>query len=169
MRVPSEADAIAIVGAALGREPRRVDRFRNGLAHYAVDVDCGNSRVVARLGRPGERVATAAWHRLQEAGVPVPEVLAAGGKPFPYLILERLAGTDLGDVYDTLEDAENRRVAGGTRCCRAGLGATLKLLPGYGYARSYDDPGPPRRRGPTSSTRDSTARVRAASSRVRSI
>jgi aminoglycoside phosphotransferase (APT) family kinase protein len=139
--VPTEADAIAIVRAALGEAPRRAQRFRHGLAHYVFDVDCGESRVVARLGRPGERfAATAAWHRrLKDVGVPVPDVLAAGEEPFPYLLLERLRGTDLGDVYVTLTDGEKRRIADEIAAAQA-CAATLKPLPGYGYARGYDDP-----------------------------
>src|SRR5689334_24727301 len=101
---PTAAHARRAVRAALGVRPVRARRFRTGAQHfvYEVALEDGGS-VVARLSRPADRPiarsAAALSTRLRSEGVPLPRLLFDGSdQPIPVLILERLAGDDLGRV-----------------------------------------------------------------------
>ena len=75
--------------------------------------------MVARLGAPGQAADFAGalyWYqRLAPRGVPLPAPLAIDLRPppgsFPFMLLERLPGRDLGDEYPTLSAAQKRRLA----------------------------------------------------------
>lgn len=117
---PSEVDAFEIAGTVLGRDPASVTRFPTGLQHWVYDVvfESGPGAVV-RIAEPENRPQLrGALHwdaQLRPLGIPLPEVLHADLEmerfAFPFVVLERLPGTDLGDVYDELSQAERAALA----------------------------------------------------------
>lgn len=104
--MPNADTAAAIVAAVIGSEPVSVRRFTTGVAHYVFEgVFKDRAPVVIRLAAGPGRSAMAGGARLSRLlrpmGIPLPEVIAEGlGHEFPYLILERFAGVDLGDVVN---------------------------------------------------------------------
>jgi len=115
---PDASVAAAIAADYLGNPPVRVERFSTGIAHWVYDVEgLGDLRVVVKLGRPeqAEDFAGAVhWtHALRPIGVPLPTLLASGTwDAFPFVVLERLPGTDLGAVFSSLTRAERLHISG---------------------------------------------------------
>lgn len=144
---PTEDDA-ARIASRFAREPtRQVTRFPTGLVHYVFDVVLESGRsVVVRIGLPSSRSAfTGAeyWSRtLRPLGVPLPELLQAGDHVgMPYMILERLPGTDLGFVYGTLSSEQKKTLAERI----VGIQRSVSGLPegrGFGYVAHPDGPFP---------------------------
>lgn len=144
---PDEGDAARIAARALGVAIVAVERLTTGRQHWVYAVCAADGReAVIRLNRPdlGPIFAGAvAWNRLlRPLGVPLPALLAHDAAPdgddFPFMLLARLPGRDLGAVYTTLDAAQKRALAGRI----AAIGEIVGRLPpgpGYGYARSYDD------------------------------
>lgn len=120
-----------------------VTRFPTGLCHHVFDVDLGaQGRVVVRVADPEQRrllLGALAWSaRLRPLGVPLPEVLdhdVRASTPMPFLVLERLAGTDLGLVHDDLPVGDRRAIALAVVEVQA---AVRSLGPGGGYGHSAD-------------------------------
>ena len=135
---PDESTAIAIARQFL-RNPVRVARFPTGLQHFVFEATSGKDRtVVVRISRR-EEVGIARnscyWSdRLRPLGVPLPRVLHADfameRHPFPFVILERLPGRDLGFVVDRLPHDDLRRLA---RRLAAVQTIVTRLPPGRGY------------------------------------
>jgi Ser/Thr protein kinase RdoA (MazF antagonist) len=148
-RVPSEHDAVALVRQHLGRAVRAVRRFPTGLANYVYDVLTDDDRaVVVRMSPPGRGAHFAAavyWYRqLVPRGVPLPRLFHYAAEPgpdiFPFMMIERLPGRDLGLEYPHLSAEQKRDLAGRMATIQRGVGG-LPPGPGFGYARSYDDRG----------------------------
>lgn len=115
-RVPEATDAIAAVELAFGWRDATARRFGNGLAFYVFDVEAGGKRAVVRMGLPGQRQTLRDGVALAQAvrplGVPLPALLFDGTEAaLPYIIIERFAGTDLGDVFAALGDEQRRAIA----------------------------------------------------------
>lgn len=132
----------------MGLEVGSIRRFPMGLAHYVYDVQTEDGRsLVVRLARSDLGAAFASaihWHSLlRPRGVPLPELHYAEVDEqrhgFPVMILERLRGTDLGDVYQALTAADKRALAGAIVRIQHVVHA-LPLGSGYGYGRAPDDP-----------------------------
>lgn len=151
MPTPTEQDAAAIIQAVLHETAHTITRFPTGLCHYVYDVvTASQAAVVVRIA-PGtaEGLAGAVYwsHRLRPLGVPLPRLLYADlqaqAAPFPFLLLERLPGTDLGQVYAQLSRTAKRAVV--TDLVRAQ--ARVEELPlgrGFGYVGSFEAPFPQR-------------------------
>ena len=168
------------VGARYGTVAS-VTRFPTGLCHHVFDVDLGaQGRVVVRVADPEQRrllVGALAWSaRLQPLGVPLPEVLDHDVRaPMPYLVLERLPGTDLGAGARRPDGrrapragAGRRRGAGGSGVARAGRRLRVQRRPGGATAaalvgrRRGGEPAAQRRAAPQragSPSRPARARV----------
>ena len=125
----------------------RVERFPTGLAHYVYDVALvSGRRVVVRLTRPewsaSFRGAVYWYERLRPLGVPLPELFYADIEGttagFPALVMDRLPGTDLGNVYPSLRGDQRRRLAQEIVAIQRRV-ASLPAGPGFGYAFSYED------------------------------
>jgi hypothetical protein len=106
--IPDEGVARAVLIEAFGLSPVSIGRFGTGSHHYVYDCPLLDGRhMVARIATLASRSsmlgAAACSDRLRPRGVPLPEILAPDldGR-FPYLMLERLPGTDLGHVIDDL-------------------------------------------------------------------
>lgn len=146
--VPDAVAAATLVQQALQLPVVTVDRLTTGLANWVFAVTLATGQeVVIRLQRSGQgdRFAAAiGWQRLlAPLGLPLPRLLAHDVRPasqqFPYMIQERLPGTDLGNVYTALSQAEKEALAGEIVAVQAAVG-TLPAASGYGFARGYGDP-----------------------------
>lgn len=122
------------------------DRFTTGLRHWVYDVTLAESarRVVVRLSHPDHRRELAGgvfWHdQLAAADVPVAAVIAADvSADQPFMILERLAGTDIGNVFDTMSQDQIRSAAHAVAEMQRLTGA-LPHADGFGYALNYQSP-----------------------------
>jgi aminoglycoside phosphotransferase (APT) family kinase protein len=144
-RRPDEGVASDIAWEFCGRRPAHIRRFEMGIGHWVYDVhNPGGGRFVVRVGSPDQAEDFAGavhWSRLlRPLGVPLPSLLAAGHcNDFPYVVLERLAGDDLGLTYDNLGLAQKQTLAAeifGVQRLVASLGEGR----GYGYLRLPDAP-----------------------------
>lgn len=123
----------------LGWSPQSVQRFATGAAHYVFDMSSPEQPpIVARLGHPYRAAGLADGARLmaqlRELGVPVPMILAEGSiDGFPYMLMQRLPGTDLGNVVIELTDPQLQSIAERVAMAQA---AAAKSPTGsrYGYA-----------------------------------
>jgi aminoglycoside phosphotransferase (APT) family kinase protein len=141
---PTEEDARSIIQLVLHEPANTVTRFTTGLAHYVYDVITASNRaVVVRMAHPDASAHLAGatyWSaRLRPRGVPLPRILAADVEavPFPFLLLERLPGTDLGHVYPQLSAQHKRAIAAEVVSIQALVGE-LPLGLGFGYTSSYE-------------------------------
>jgi aminoglycoside phosphotransferase (APT) family kinase protein len=114
---PNSALAGALAAATTGRQPIAVQRFRIGSQHYVFEVRfASGAAVVARIATKQSRAAmigaSKLSHMLRPLGVPPPEIIAEDlSAPWPHLVLERLPGTDLGNVVKTLPTSRLVEVA----------------------------------------------------------
>jgi aminoglycoside phosphotransferase (APT) family kinase protein len=108
MPEPNGVLASFIAGRATDSTPIRVERFRTGARHHVFDVGFADRPpVVVRIGDPSSKADFAGAIHLSELlrprGVPLPAILAADARADPpWLLLERLPGTDLGAVISRL-------------------------------------------------------------------
>jgi Ser/Thr protein kinase RdoA (MazF antagonist) len=147
---PTARDAACIVSAVFGEVVESVTRFPTGSSHFVYDVRAASGRgVVVRISRRDgvEAVRGAVyWSRLlRPKGVPLPELLhvdlSMTRHPFPAVVLERLAGRDLGLVYQDLSRRQLRALA--ERLAHVqGIVTALPPGRGFGYATDYDGPFP---------------------------
>ena len=131
-------------------KPARVERFPTGLKHFVFEATSGwGDAVVVRISRRedvGVALDSVYWSdRLRPLGVPLPKLLYAdmsmARHPFPFVILERLPGRDLGYVVDRLAHDELCSLA---RRLADVLAIVTDLPPGrgYGFAPRMDGPFP---------------------------
>lgn len=124
----------------------RCDRFPTGLRNWVYDVTLeSHTPIVVRLSLPENRAeleGAISWTELlREAGVPVAEIRASDlNAAHPYLVLERLPGTDLGNVFDDLTEAELDAIASTVAAWQLLAQTSLDRAAGYGFACSYHDP-----------------------------
>ena len=112
--------ASGIAESVFGESVRSCERFATGLRHFVYDVvlDSGQ-RAVVRCSRPEHREELAGgvfWSQLLATeGVPVAEVLSHDlDGTTPYMVLERLPGTDLGNVIADLHNVTREELAAQT-------------------------------------------------------
>lgn len=138
---PDEAIAATIVEEFLGA-PAPISRFPAGLRHFVFEATCGQDRkIVVRISRREDiGVARNALYwskKLRPLGVPLPKVLQADmtmdRHPFPFMILERLPGRDLGFVVDRLSRDEQRGLARRLVAVQS-IVTELPAGGGYGFA-----------------------------------
>jgi aminoglycoside phosphotransferase (APT) family kinase protein len=135
-RLPDAALAAEIALATLGVRPNAVTRFTTGSHHYVFEVRfTARPPAVVRLntpaGRPALKGAVTLSRRLRPLGVPLPELLAEDtAGPFPYLVLERLPGTDFGETVATLPGPRLAAIA-------AAVGAAQRIVGGTPSAGRY--------------------------------
>jgi len=132
-----------IVAAELSEKVARAERFTTGYQHFVFDVEtAGGQKMVVRLSRPEHRHIAASsvfWNELlRPKNVPLPEIYASNlAAEFPYLIMERLPGKDLWQVYKELSKAEKRTLA--TEMARLQtIAATLPRAKSFGYLENYE-------------------------------
>jgi aminoglycoside phosphotransferase len=143
---PNSAIAGNLAASAVGRRPTEVRRFRTGSHHYVFEAIFEDRpavvvRIAAEHGRSAMAGALRLSRLLRPQGVPLPEIIAEGlNHQFPQLVLERLPGTDLGDVIRGLSNSSLEAIA--TKVARAQRVAARTASSGrYGYAvMSMDAP-----------------------------
>lgn len=146
-RRPTERDVALAVRAGLGIEAGEIERLTVGICHYVYGVTTEDGRrIVARLATDETHDALAGgvyWHeRLRDVGAPLAALLAADLAPasgFPYMLLERLPGEDLGLVYDQMTHEQRCALAAEIVALQRAV-ARLPRATGYGFAHSYADP-----------------------------
>jgi aminoglycoside phosphotransferase len=138
-RAPSANLASAIAAQVTGCSPETVSRFTTGARHYVYEAKFASRQpVVVRIGSATahSEIAGAIYlsKLLRPRGVPLPTILAEDVQSgFPWLVLERLPGTDLGAVIGNLTDTQLDRIA-----ARVALAQAITSETGssgrYGYA-----------------------------------
>jgi aminoglycoside phosphotransferase len=137
---PDATLARALAAAAMGQQPFKAERFTTGSKHYVYEVSfADHAPVVVRIGseegRPAMSGASRLSRLLRPMGVPLPEVLAEHvSAPFPYMILERLAGTDLSHVIRDLPVARLGPIAEQVARAQAVVAAAVPGSGRFGYA-----------------------------------
>lgn len=136
---PNAQLAAAIASRAIGSAPVAVRRFTTGARHYVFDLRfTDRSPVVLRIGDPtaqGE-IAGAVYLSglLRPRGVPLPAILAEDiDTEFPWLLLERFPGTDLGAVISGLSEGQLDSIAARVAHAQA-ITAKTESSGRYGYA-----------------------------------
>jgi Ser/Thr protein kinase RdoA (MazF antagonist) len=139
------ADRARQVAGSLGYGVTGVHRLNGGACHHVFELSVrAGEPIVVRLGRPATARALRggiAWNpRLAAAGVPVPRLLhASPDGDYPWMVLERLPGRDLGDEIAALSRDALRELARAVAGAQARV-AGLPRAGGYGYAVDYGDP-----------------------------
>jgi len=137
--VPDAALALDIAARVTGRTPRTARRFATGTQHYVFEVELAEGpAVVVRLGNASAHAemggAAQLSARLRPRGVPLPALLGADVEAaLPWLVLERLPGTDLGAVIADLSQPQLERIAGHVAKAQAAAAGT-ESAGRYGYA-----------------------------------
>src|SRR5712671_1623350 len=114
---PNNAVAGNLVATALGCLPTEVRRFGTGSHHYVFEATFEDrAPVVVRIAAEHSRSAMAGALKLslllRPQGVPLPEIIAEGlTHQFAHLVLDRLPGTDLGDVMQGLSGSSLEVIA----------------------------------------------------------
>jgi aminoglycoside phosphotransferase len=141
MTTDASYSAIAgdLAAAAVGHAPTEVRRFSTGSHHYVFEaMFADRSLVVVRIAAEHSRAAMAGALRLSNLlrprGVRLPEIFAEGvNHRFSHLVLERLPGTDLGEVVGGLSDTNLEAIA--KQVARAqNLTSQTAMGTRYGYA-----------------------------------
>jgi len=138
-REPDAEFAAAVAARVVGCEPMAVRRFRTGVRHRVFDIAFRNrSPVVVRIGDPSARAGMAGAiylsGLLRPKGVPLPAILGQDIQAeFPWLVLERLPGTDLGEVMSGLAEEQLDEIAASVAQAQA-ISAETQSAGRYGYA-----------------------------------
>ena len=141
--LPDETTARTVFRSHFSDTISSVTRFPTGLCHYVYEIrtETGQAYVV-RIASAATRQSLQGglyWHpRLKAAGVPVPALYASSlDDPFPYMLLERLPGADLGQVYLGLSASVKQVLAGRMAAIQGAVGV-LPMAHGFGFAYSYE-------------------------------
>ncbi len=147
MPAPKTSDILKIVRRHFPEGAHSLYRFPAGLAHYVYDVATKDGEhIVVRVADPqgyNGLPGGVYWHaRLKPLGLPLPELLAHDLQaPFPYMILERLPGNDLGQVYPRLSTSEKQRLARKVAAIQDQV-AELAPAASFGWLSSYQPADP---------------------------
>ncbi len=144
--LPNEQDAARIVQQVLNENVLSINRFPTGACHFVYDVVTEKGRnVVARISWPQNRHFLAGavyWYGfLKPKGLPLPTIIShdleAVLSPFPSMVLERLAGEDLGVVYPQLSRDQKKVLADEITRVQDVTGS-LPLGKGFGFVEGYE-------------------------------
>jgi aminoglycoside phosphotransferase (APT) family kinase protein len=131
--------AATIAEQVCGEHPAAVRRFTTGSRHFVYEATfAGQAPVVVRIGDASAHNEMAGAVHLSELlrplGVPLPRLLAEDvAAPLPWLVLERLAGSDLWDSIHTLPDDALSGIARKIAKAQA-IVATTASAGRFGYA-----------------------------------
>lgn len=136
--LPSEATARDIVRRRLGWTDATARRFTTGMAFFVYEVASGAQQVVVRIGLPQQaevlQQGLPLMAQLRALGVPLPEILGDDEHDgFPYVVMTRLPGTDLGHVLGTLSREHRLQIAEAVADAQIAT-ARLGRGTGFGYA-----------------------------------
>jgi len=131
--------ATGIAAEVIGCAPTTVRRFTTGLRHYVFDVAfAARPPLVVRIGDPSARSEMAGPVRLsgllRPRGVKLPAILAEDLRAeHPWVLPERVWGTDLGAVISGFSDEQLDRIAAAVAHAQA-IAAEIGSAGRYGYA-----------------------------------
>lgn len=145
--VPNEKIAAEIVTSLLQENVIHAERMTTGNQNYVYALRTKTSDYVLRLTTAAYRQKFAAalyWQeRLLPLGVPLAKFIhhdiEARHSPFPALLMERLPGSDIGNVYPTLNRSQKKNLAEQM----TQIHQATRVLPdgaAFGYALSYEKP-----------------------------
>ena len=135
---------MAIVRDLVRVEPSGVRRFGTGTEHYVFEVVFTRRKpLVVRMVRPDNRAtiadATQLSRKLRALGVPLPSILAVElDAQFPYMVIERFPGVDLGMAMRGLSEAKLAAIADKVVGAQR-LTAATPVAGRYGYAATAAD------------------------------
>jgi aminoglycoside phosphotransferase (APT) family kinase protein len=139
LTAPTRQLAIKIARDVTGHVPIEARRFETGMRHYVFEVEFASRRpVVVRVGAESAETEMEGAVRLSKIlrprGVPLPEMLASHiGTGPPWVVLERLPGTDLGAVIRSLSSEQLDGIASRVAGAQA-ITAQTASAGRYGYA-----------------------------------
>lgn len=152
--MPNEAEetapgaelASAIAAQVTGCSPETVSRFTTGARHYVYEAKFGSRQpVVVRIGSSTAHAEMAGAiylsKLLRPRGVALPAILAEDiQSSFPWLVLERLPGTDLGALIGNFTDTQLDRIAASVAQAQS-IASETGSAGRYGYAaRPHEAP-----------------------------
>ncbi len=138
-RAPSAELAAAIAAQVTGCAPETVSRFPTGARHYVYEAQFADRQpIVVRIGSATahSEMAGAIYlsKLLRPRGVPLPAILAEDVQSsFPWLVLERLPGTDLGALIGSFTDTQLDQIAARVAVAQS-ITAETGSAGRYGYA-----------------------------------
>lgn len=144
MSGPKSSDVLRSLRAHMKVRAHAMRRFPTGLAHYVYEVMTDNEPIVVRMADPEKFngiPGSVYWHsRLSELGVPLPALYGFNLEvDHPYMILDRLPGSDLGSVYPSLTTDQKSTIARKIAAIQD-LVANLPHANDYGWLDRYDNP-----------------------------
>lgn len=137
--IPNELNASKIVEDVMGCKATSVDRFTTGNHHYVYDVFLTDGRnIVIRMTTSDElesMTGALGWNkRLRTLGLPLPAIYFSDlNAEFPFFVMERFPGRDLGFEIGRMTEQELRTLAQQLMKFQKCVG-TLPSLGGFGYA-----------------------------------
>jgi len=137
--IPTVAFATQIAADVTGYSPTGASRFMTGMRHYVYEVQlAGRPPVIVRIGDQSAHDEMEGAVRLSDLlkprGVPLPTIIAASVRSeLPWLVLERLAGSDLGAVINKLSHEQLDHIADRVAHAQA-ITSNTALADRYGYA-----------------------------------
>ena len=145
--VPNEQIAASVVTSMIGGQVLSTSRMTTGDQFFVYAVKTTDSEYVIRMtdaSRKNKFLAAIYWQqKFIPLGVPLAEFIKydLDGKysPFPSLLMIRLQGDDLINVYPSLTDADKRNLVNEIVKIQA-IAMTLPEGLGYGIADSYEHP-----------------------------
>ncbi len=143
-RIPKNKDVAEIVKRNFGENAVKIERFLTGSCHFVFDVETdGERKFAVRVSKPENQnflKNAIYWSELlRPKGVPLPEILAFDFSEgnFPYIVLERLKGKDLGLVYKQLKKSEKKSLAIQLTKIQ-NITATLPRAKSFGFVENYE-------------------------------
>lgn len=136
---PTIEDARSAIIAATGLVPLSIKRFPTGIVNFVFEIAFHKApALVLRMTTQGRSSAMADAQALSDLlrpmGVPLPKIVSSAfNGPFPFLLLERLEGADLGKVIDRIPRRELGNLARSIAQAQA-ITARLPSARRYGYA-----------------------------------
>lgn len=140
---PDARLATAIVENATGEKPQTIRRFHTGTGHFVFEALWPERpSLVVRIGRSSQadalREGVALAGRLRALGAPLPKILFEDlSGAWPWTILERLPGVDLGQVIDQLSANQLVEIAARVTSAQQAA-ARIGSDAGFGYAARPD-------------------------------
>lgn len=138
---PQPELAVDIVRALVGVEPAGVRPFGSGTDHFVFEVTFAVRKpLVVRMTTPDRRDeldhSARLARRLRTLGVPLPSILAVERKSdFPYMVMQRLPGMELGMAMRGLSDDALAAIAEKVAAAQAVVAKT-PTAGRYGFAAS---------------------------------
>lgn len=143
--LPDEHAASSVVAAMTGEKVISASRMLTGDQNFVFAVKTTDSEYVIRMTDVSHKekfIAAIYWQKkLLPLGVPIAEFIITDMdgtySPFPALLMKRLLGDDLVNVYPNLTDADKKNLAAEIIKIQA-VSNTLPEGPGFGITDSYE-------------------------------